>query len=1056
MLFWRYLLRTSLALCWLVVLTTRIQPAAAERYAADSRLPSLDVVLAHSAATASTQAEFDTDVLSPHELPPEVLEAIFPALSVHEASVEPSDVQPNIALAQDTFVLSPEKLPDEELKAIFSTNGDNVDEPSKLPFSPVETKENGAENEAPFVLSPEELSAEELKAIFSTFEDSTAKTALPDGAEILLLSESLPLSSSETSHRFSVFPVGLDVGDRNALPTSLVKGTETSTQATDFSQWLLPFEDVMAALNIRVTTQEEGDWELRSPGSVIKLSPNDLQNDTDLGLVLSIQQIEMLLGVPAQFNQKEYAIRFDPPWLGFRDTTNRAESERPVVIDGLPLVQSSPFAVGGIAQQLSVSGGSGEATTTQGELSALGSVFGGSWYLRAAQRDLASVQSWQLRELQYLRQNDVADVVIGSQPTFWDTQGVDSAFWGATYVRRFSFSPPKSQGTGGFSPDLRRQSNTIGRTVTGEAAPGTLVQLTQGFRDVLIDEVLVDSSGLYRFENVDTQGDGQSYQVRLYPNGLLTATPEIRTARFSTLAGQLPAGASALVVSAGANQRLNNSFTGEFQNLLGGVAYRRGITESVTLGTGLVQDGGTQMLAEAFYAPAKVPLKISLSSLANLRTGDVDIRSDIDYRPSPNFYLNINQDRFTQRFSSEWRVASGLTLLARGNTRDKAISGGARFLYSNSDFYFLGDALIDTKGQLRWNVSSRRGAFAIRHSGNEITTQSELAYNLSGGNAYSDGHGLSASYSTQNRDDQFEQLAIASWRYRSPQRTFGGRALWNVELGYGIGSQGSGLVASLTTGIVPGLDLRARYQGVSTFSDRETFQIEVLPRITFQSGLGVTDRDQNRLRTQGGLLLQPFLDENGNGTRDKGEPIYSENLDLLFSLNHRSLSTYRPEARKQGIFLNVSPDVYRLDLDPAGYPLDWRANETTYAVETTAGHYTSVEIPLSRSYILIGSVTDAEGNAIAGQRVEAIETDSEQRRFSITNSAGVFYLEGLSQGSYQFEISGSPANALPLVLDQTVEGLQEINFQVFPDGIETKKVPSELEQPVLTQKPTTI
>lgn len=94
----------------------------------------------------------------------------------------------------------------------------------------------------------------------------------------------------------------------------------------------------------------------------------------------------------------------------------------------------------------------------------------------------------------------------------------------------------------------------------------------------------------------------------------------------------------------------------------------------------------------------------------------------------------------------------------------------------------------------------------------------------------------------------------------------------------------------------------------------------------------------------------------------------------------------------------------------------------------------------------MGTVMDAKGSAIAGQRVEAIDTGSEQRKFSITNAAGVFYLEGLSQGHYRFEISGEPVSESPLGLDQSVEGSQEINFQVLSEKIQVQQIPIEIEQ----------
>jgi hypothetical protein len=45
----------------------------------------------------------------------------------------------------------------------------------------------------------------------------------------------------------------------------------------------------------------------------------------------------------------------------------------------------------------------------------------------------------------------------------------------------------------------------------------------------------------------------------------------------------------------------------------------------------------------------------------------------------------------------------------------------------------------------------------------------------------------------------------------------------------------------------------------------------------------------------------------------------------------------------------------------------------------------------------------------------------------VTNSAGVYYLEGLEQGHYILQINGKPAGNLKL--DAASEPLQELNLQ---------------------------
>jgi hypothetical protein len=48
---------------------------------------------------------------------------------------------------------------------------------------------------------------------------------------------------------------------------------------------------------------------------------------------------------------------------------------------------------------------------------------------------------------------------------------------------------------------------------------------------------------------------------------------------------------------------------------------------------------------------------------------------------------------------------------------------------------------------------------------------------------------------------------------------------------------------------------------------------------------------------------------------------------------------------------------------------------------------------------------------------------------SVTNGAGVYYLEGLPQGDYALEINGKSALPGNLLLEESSQSFQEINLQ---------------------------
>lgn len=448
-----------------------------------------------------------------------------------------------------------------------------------------------------------------------TTRGSVALSQLDGNVVEPINSEQSPSKMPQLPARFTVFPVGVNVGTRSVIFGVLVRGLENGTEAVDFANWLVPFDAVVEALKLKVTPLENGQLELRSTSIVARIEPKALITDPQLGLVFSIQQIQTLLGVPAEFNINEYAIVLNPaqtePPVG-----QMRILPTPVQLEGLPRLKAPNVTIAALEQRVNSTNSQENSLNFQGELQAVGTVFGGSGYVRINQPDIQDSRTWTLAEAQYLQQNTYADYVIGTQPTFWRSQRA-SNYWGFTTIQRQGFTSPEQYYGGGFSPRERLQANQVGRTIVGKAEPGTLVQLTEGFGGRVVDEVLVDSSGIYRFEKVTVEGNifGGNYQVLLYRQGRRTEPPEIREATFSTVSGQIPAGASATIVSAGVGRTVKaNRFLGEFTDIQGGIGQRWGVSESFTVGVGAVYDQTARGLGEIFFRPNNVPFEVSASS----------------------------------------------------------------------------------------------------------------------------------------------------------------------------------------------------------------------------------------------------------------------------------------------------------------------------------------------------------------------------------------------------------------------------------------------------------
>ncbi|MEH2057158.1 MAG: hypothetical protein V7K97_13560 [Nostoc sp.] len=373
------------------------------------------------------------------------------------------------------------------------------------------------------------------------------------------------------------------------------------------------------------------------------------------------------------------------------------------------------------------------------------------------------------------------------------------------------------------------------------------------------------------------------------------------------------------------------------------------------------------MLAELFWRPRNFPLQVAVSALTGNKW---DVNTDIRYNPSPRLSAAFISDRLSSRFNLDWRVSPQFTLFTTTDTAD-ATSGGMQINLSGKNAFTFARVSLDTKNRLRWNLLQRLGRLELTQRGNEISTLSELTYNLSKNRFSNSGSALLLNYETQNQDRSGNLLSV-SWRYRSQQKAIDGSYRWEAQLGYGIGSQGSGLLATLSTTVLPGLLLRARYQGISPISDEATFSIDLASSLNLQGGISPGDRRSNYFRTQGGLSIKVFFDRNNNGKQDRGEEVYIDKDDLLLTLNNKPLKSFSPQIQGDRILVRMSPGIYRLDLDPAGLPPDWQAKVDALAVDVIAGSYTPVMITLIRSYTRSGVVRDLQGKAIAGARVDAI------------------------------------------------------------------------------------
>jgi hypothetical protein len=490
---------------------------------------------------------------------------------------------------------------------------------------------------------------------------------------------------------------------------------------------------------------------------------------------------------------------------------------------------------------------------------------------------------------------------------------------------------------------------------------------------------------------------------------------------FTTVPGQLPAGSGALIASAGVNyNRGSNQFIGQFDGLQGGVAYRRGISESLTLGGGVISDPlALRGSGELFWQPTGVPLQASVSAL----TGDRwDVVSSVNYQPGTNFSAKFSSDKLSSRTDLNWLLTPKLTASAKYDSLSGVAIGGNYNFNLAPNSYSNIQGTFNNNSFLRWSASHQQNNWQLGFQGNEISFNSEVSYQLP-----------STGRSTQNLIANYQSTYIGtpttlsqfSWRYQS--NTF------QSELGYGWSGFGRGATAGIGITLSPGLQLMGKYQGISAFTSGESFSLELQSTLDLQGGNATSTRVEE-LRTRGGIAIQPFFDRNSNGQQDPGEESYWH--PQLISLDKKTLNASQTNQLTNRVEVRAAPGSYRIDLNAAHLPAHWRSRLVDAAgqpldsirVNVALGSYTTIAIPLTPIYTVRGIALDPAGTPLANTTVTAIQIGGKtDRRETITKADGSYELADLAIGAYEISIPGqSPPAAIAIASTSPV--LQQLNL----------------------------
>ena len=293
----------------------------------------------------------------------------------------------------------------------------------------------------------------------------------------------------------------------------------------------------------------------------------------------------------------------------------------------------------------------------------------------------------------------------------------------------------------------------------------------------------------------------------------------------------LPEGTSTLTVSGGGSKNLvqPNNLLGEFPDFRGGVALHRGVSEDLTLGLGFVYEdfllGGFTQLS---YQPHEIPLEANFSLLT--KEQGLELHSHLRFQPGDNFVLNFyskDSEDSEQKFDLKWGIISGVTLTAKGDTKKESLDAGVKLAFNGESFSLSASAVLDNEDNLHWNVNSKFGRFQLKYASKPLKTNSEFNYAFLSPEEAGFQCSFFFNYEARQLKRSEEYLNIWGGRINSGEKLGNNKYRWTFDLGYGVGSQGTGLIASTATAIKPDLFIKLSYQEISVTSNEPKLKLEI-------------------------------------------------------------------------------------------------------------------------------------------------------------------------------------------------------------------------------------
>lgn len=267
----------------------------------------------------------------------------------------------------------------------------------------------------------------------------------------------------------------------------------------------------------------------------------------------------------------------------------------------------------------------------------------------------------------------------------------------------------------------------------------------------------------------------------------------------------------------------------------GNINYKWNAEQDLTFNVGTVYDRSVLRSGELSFQPKNFPLQFRAS--AKTGTNEIeDYNLNINLQASSDLGLNFSGNHNASQLKFNWQLLPGVTFTGSRNNRDESLGAEMRIAHKLGTSSSINtSAGIDTNNNMRWSLSSNFGRLQLSHRGNQLdndlrdrfSTNSEISFTLSDPKHSRSAQLLRVNYETNDVGDNNNELTTLSWGFRTNQKPGEKKNPWEVNLGYGIGSEGEGFTGSIAAPLTQGLTIRARYQDITLTSDEPSFKLEL-------------------------------------------------------------------------------------------------------------------------------------------------------------------------------------------------------------------------------------